>query len=174
MDLSKVEVAGPCKITLDSVDLGHTLGGVVFTANRDFTKVMADKYGSTPVDYVLNGTEATVEFTLAQTEFAQLDPAMPETSSYNGAGVQDRVDLGGDAGYSLRQDAKVLVIHPLKNAATDFSDDITLYKAVSTGNIELPYRVDEQKVVALTFTALVSEDYGIGRRLGHIGPAAVS
>lgn len=174
MDLTKVEVAGPCKITYDGVDLGHTVGGVTFKAKREFTKVAVDKYGSTPVDYVLNGTEATIEFTLAQTEFYQLDKAMPETSSYDGAGSADRVDVGGDAGYSLRADAKQLVIHPLKNAPTDYSDDITIYLAVSTGDIEIPYKVDEQKVVACTYTALVSEAYGAGRRLGHIGPAAVS
>lgn len=174
MDISKVEIAGPCRITLDGVDLGHTLGGVLFTANREFTKVMADKYGSTPLDFVLNGTEATIEMSLAQTEYLQLDKSMPETSSYDGAGTADRADIGGDAGYSLRQDAKQMVIHPLKNAATDFSDDITLYLVASTGNVELPYRVDEQKVLALTFTALVSEAFGAGRRLGHIGPAAVS
>lgn len=174
MDLSKVEVAGPCRLTYDGVDLGHTLGGVVFKAARDFTKVMADKYGSTPVDYVLNGTEVTIEVTFAQTEWYQLDKAMLETSSYDGAGTADRVDVGGETGYSLRQDAKQLIIHPLKNAATDYSDDITIYLAVSTGDIELPYKVDEQKAVQVTFTALVSEAYGAGRRLGHIGPSAVS
>ncbi len=174
MDLTKVEVAGPCKVTYDGVDLGHTLGGITIKVARDFTKVMADKYGSTPIDYVLNGTEATIEIPLAQTEWYQLDKAMLETSSYDGSGVADRVDVGGDAGYSLRGDAKQLIIHPLKNAATDYSDDITFYLAVSTGDIEIPYKVDEQKAVTVTFTALVSEAYGAGRRLGHIGPSAVS
>jgi hypothetical protein len=174
MDLNKVKVAGPCRITLDGVDMGHTLGGILFTGSRELTKVMADKYGTTPIDYVLNGTEATLEFQLAQTDFRQLDPAMPETSSYDGAGTMDRVDIGGDAGYSMRQGAKQMVVHPLKNADTDFSEDITLYMVVSTGNVELPYRVDEQKVLSCTYTALVSEAYGVGRRLGHIGPAAVS
>jgi hypothetical protein len=174
MDLSKVEVAGPCKVTLDGVDLGHTLGGITFTADRDLTKVMVDKYGTTPIDYVLNGTEAKLEFTLAQTEFAQTDPAMPETSSYNGAGALDRTDIGGDAGYSLRQDAKQMIIHPLKNVATDLGDDITLYLAVSTGSFVLPYLVDGQKTLACTYTALVSEAFGAGRRLGHIGSALVS
>lgn len=174
MDLSKVKVAGPCRITLDGVDLGHTLGGILFTANRELVKVMADKYGTTPIDYVLNGTEATLEFQLAQTDYRQLDPTMPETSSYDGAGTMDRIDIGGDAGYSLRRDAKQMIIHPLKNADSDLSEDITLYLVVNTGNVEIPYRVDEQKVVNCTFTALVSESYGAGRRLGHIGPAAVS
>jgi len=174
MDLSKVEIAGPCTIFFGGVDLGHTLGGITFTAKRDLTKVMADKYGSTPIDFVLNGTEATIEFDAAQTEWYQWDKAMPETSSYDGAGIKDRADIGGDAGYSLRQDAKVLIIHPIKNAAADLSDDITLYLAVNTGDVSVPYMVDKQKVMHMTFTALVSEAYGVGRRLGHVGPADVS
>lgn len=174
MDLTKVKVAGPCRITLNGVDMGHTLAGVTFTADRELTKVMVDKYGSTPVDYVLNGTEAKVEFQLAQTEFRQLDPAMPETSSYDGAGTLDRVDIGGDAGYSLRQDAKVMVIHPLRLADSDLSEDITLYRAVQVGPVALPLLLDGQKVLACNYTALVSEEYGAGRRLGHIGDARVS
>lgn len=174
MDLSKARIAGPCRVTFDGVDIGHTLGGITLQSNREFTKVMVDRYGSTPVDFVLNGTELTIELTLAQPDYRQLDLSMPETSSYDGAGTSDRADLGGDAGYSVRGDAKALVIHPLKNAATVFTDDVTIYKAVSVSAVEIPYKVDEQQAVKLTFTALVDEAYGAGRRLGHIGPSAVS
>lgn len=174
MDLTKVKVAGPCNIIFDGVNIGHTLGGVTFTAAREFTKVMVDKYGSTPIDFILNGTTATIEFVLAQDEYRQRDISMPESSSYDGAGSLDRADIGGDAGYSLRTDAKELRIHPLKRAVSDFTDDIVIYKAVSTGDVEVPYKVDEQQVVPITMTALVDEAYGVGRRLGHIGSAAVS
>jgi hypothetical protein len=174
MDLSKVVVAGPCRIYLNGVDLGHTLGGVTFRAARELTKVTADRHGSTPIDYVLSGTEATVEFTLAQVGYPQLDKAMPETSSYDGSGTRDRIDIGADAGHSLRQYAVPMVIHPERNAPTDYSEDITLYMVVQTGDVELPYRIDAQKTLAQRYTALVSEAYGAGRRLGHIGPADVS
>lgn len=174
MDISQVKIAGPCKITANGLDLGHTLDGVLLTAERDFTDVKVDRYGDTPIDKVLAGNRATVSFKLAQNNFRNLDLSMPETSSYDGAGVKDRVDLGADAGYSLRANAVQLVIHPLKNAVSDLSEDIVLYKAVSAENVELPYRVDEQIAVELTFHALVDEGYGTGRRLGHIGPADVS
>jgi hypothetical protein len=174
MDLAKVEVAGPCRITYKGVDLGHTLGGILFRADREFTKVMADKFGSTPIDFVLNGTEASLEFTLAQTEYPQMAVSMPETASYDGAGARDRTAIGGETGFSLRSVSGPLIIHPLRLADTDLSEDINLYLAVSTDPVELPYRVDEQKVVAMKMTALVSEAYGAGRRLGHIGPADVS
>lgn len=173
MDITEVEVAGPCKITLGGLDLGHTLDGVMLTAEREFLDVRVDRY-SAPIDKVLTSGGATVTFKLAQNNFRNKDLSMPETSSYDGAGVKDRVDLGADNGYSLRQNAQQLIIHPLKNAATDLSDDIVLYKAVSAESVELPYRVDEQLVLELTFHALVDEGYGTGRRLGHVGPADVS
>lgn len=173
-DISKAGIAGPCRITFKGIDLGHTLDGVDFTAERDLADVIVDKAGNTPIDKILTGNRAMVTFKLAQTQWDQLNAAMPETSSYDGAALRDRTDLGADAGYSLRQDAGVLVIHPLKNAGDDYSEDITFYKAVSVENVELPYKVNEQKVVQVTMQALYVEDYGTGRRLGHIGPADVS
>jgi hypothetical protein len=35
-------------------------------------------------------------------------------------------------------------------------------------------KIDEQAVLEVTMTALVSEAYGTGRRLGHYGPGDVS
>lgn len=173
-ELAKAEIAGPCTITFGGIDVGHTLDGVEIAAERELTEVNVDKYGKTPIDLVLTGNNLTVKFKLAQTEWDQWNIAIPETSSHDGAAAADRADFGADAGYSLRQDAKLLVIHPMKNAATDFSDDVTVYLAVSSESITLPMKIDEQRVIEVTMKALVSEEYGTGRRLGHYGPAAVS
>lgn len=174
MDINEAEIAGPCRITYKGVDLGHTTGGVLVTAERDFEDVKVDRYGETPIDKVLTGNRVMVNFTLAQPNFRSLDVAIPETSSQDGAGALDRIDLGTQAGASLRAEAGLLVIHPLKNADSDLSDDVNIYRAVSAENVELPLRIDEQKVVEITMHALVDETYGTGRRLGHIGPANVS
>lgn len=173
-DISKAEISGPCLITHKGIVLGHTIDGVELTAERELTEVQVDQYGHTAIDFVLSGNHLKVKFKMAQTEFDQWNAAIPETSSYDGAGIKDRVDFGADAGYSLRQDAGPLTIHPLKNASTDFSDDVNLYLAVSTENIVLPMQIDAQKCIEVTFSALVSEAYGSGRRLGHYGPADVS
>lgn len=173
-DISKVEIVGPCKITFNGVDMGHTLDGVELTAERDFKRVITDKAGDTPIDYVLTGNRLKLKFKLAQTEWDQWNMAIPETSSYDGAGIKDRNDFGADAGASLRGEGFQLVIHPLKNVATDLSDDVTIYKAVSTDNVPLPMKIDAQRVLEITMEALYVEDYGTGRRLGHYGPADVS
>lgn len=175
-DIAKAEIAGPCLITFKGIVLGHVVDGIELTAARELTEVQVDRYGHTPIDFVLSGNNLQVKFKLAQTEFDQWNAAIPETSSYDGSGTNDRVDFGADAGYSLRanNDAGVMVIHPMKNAATDFSDDITIYLAVSAESITLPLKIDAQRVLEVTFKALVSEEYGTGRRLGHYGPANVS
>ena len=174
MDLTKVEISGPCNITFNGVNMGHTIDGIELTAERDFTRVKVDRYGDTPIDYVLAGNRLKLKFKLAQTEWAQWNMAIPETSSFDGSGVRDRADFGADAGASLRAEAFPLIIHPQRNAATDLSDDITIYRAVSVENVPLPIKIDEQRVLEITMEALVVEDFGTGRRLGHYGPADVS
>lgn len=174
MDISKARIAGPCTVVFNGVNMGHTLDGIMFSNERSFADVFVDKYGTTSIDKVLTGQKVFLRFKLAQPDWRQYNLAIPETSSYDGAGTADRVDLGADAGTSLRQDAAPLVIHPMKNAATNYVDDITLYLAVSVENIEVPYNNEDQQAIEVTMEAFVSEAYGSGRRLGHIGPADVS
>ncbi len=173
MDLSKVEIAGPCRITFGGIDLGHTLDGVEIEINRQMADVIVDRYGDTPVDKVLTGTTATAKFKLAQFDNRQLDTALPEGQNIDTVTL-DQTSFGTDAGYNLRQDAKQLVIHPLKYAVGDLSHDVTFYLAVSTEPVTLPFMVKDQLAVEVTMTALVSEAFGTSRRLGHVGYAATS
>jgi hypothetical protein len=66
------------------------------------------------------------------------------------------------------------VLHPVNKAANDDSEDIVIYKAVSSEPIELPFKVDGQRTFSVTFTALVDEGYTSTRRLGHIGSTNIS
>lgn len=170
MDISKVRI-GACQITYKGVNVGHTLDGVELTFEREFEDLTVDKYGSSPVDKALTGNKLMAKFKLAQPDFAALNIANPEGEGADGT-TGDRIGLGTDAGYLLRQDAGELVLRPLKNVASaNDTEDVVLYKAVSVENIELSYKVDEQRVIEVTFEALVDETYGTGRRLGHVGPS---
>ncbi|MFA5937672.1 MAG: hypothetical protein WC822_07400 [Candidatus Paceibacterota bacterium] len=170
MDISKVRI-GACQITYKGVNVGHTLDGVELTFEREFEDLTVDKYGSSPVDKALTGNKLMAKFKLAQPDFASLNIANPEGEGADGT-TGDRIGLGTEAGYLLRQDAGELILRPLKNVATAVdTEDVVLYKAVSVENIELSYKVDEQRVIEVTFEALVDETYGVGRRLGHVGPS---
>lgn len=173
MDLTQVEIAGPCRITYKGIDLGHTLDGVEVTADRQTADVLVDRYGDTPVDKVITGTILVAKFKLAQWNDRNWDTAFPEGQNIDTA-TNDQTGIGVDAGYSLRGDAGQLVIHPLKYATGDLSHDVTIYLAVNNGGVTLPFKVKDQLVIEVEMTALVSEAFGAQRRLGHIGYAATS
>lgn len=173
MDLTQVEIAGPCRITYKGIDIGHTLEGITLEVERKLADVFVDRYGETPVDKVLTGQTAKLKFKLAQFANRQIDIALPESQNIDVA-TNDQTAIGADAGYSLRGEAGLLVIHPLKFAAGDLSHDVTLYKAVNTANFTLPFTVQDQLVTEIEMEALVDESYGTGRRLGHIGYGTTS
>lgn len=172
MNISDVRI-GICSIKFKTVDLGHTLEGVELSFEREFEDLKVDKYGDMPIDMALTGHNLKIKFKLAEVTLPRLDIAIPE-GGYASAGQGTRINLGADAGYLLRADAGELVLHPLKNAASDLSEDVVVYKAVSVEAIPLNYKVNEQRVVEITMRALVDESYADGRRLGHIGITNIS
>lgn len=164
---------GACSVLWGGVSLGHTKDGAEFQFERSFEDLMVDQYGETAVDKALTGQNLTVKVYLAEPNTSNLHVALPEQGHASGANGE-RVGLGADAGATLRQFARELVLHPLNRAASDDSEDIHIYLAVSMETVALNYKVDEQRVIEVTFQALVDETYGSGRRLGHIGPANIS
>ena len=172
--LNNLYVAAGSLITFGGVDLGHTVDGVEIEIERDLTEVKTDIYGSTPVDYVVAGQKATVKLKLAEITPGILSYVVPE-SDWDVGSARDHVHFGTKAGYSLRDDALQLVITPQgKNA--DSSRTITFWKAVSTDNAKWAYKIDEQSVYEVTFTALVDESRNAtdGRLLGRMGNANIS
>lgn len=164
---------GDCDVFLNEIHLGHTKGGVDFKFERNFEDLTVDKYGETPIDMALTGQNLVVEANLAEITNDVMNVAVPEGLYATGA-VDDKLGLGTDSGYLLRQDAKPLRLHPRNNAATDYSEDIYVWLAVSSEPLELGFKIDEQRVVKVTFRALVDETQPNGQRLGRVGPATIS
>lgn len=173
-NLSNLKVAAGSLVTFGGVDLGHTLDGTELEIEREFTEVKVDLYGNTPVDYVLTGQKATIKMKLAEIIPNVMSYALPE-SDYDVGSADDQIHFGTKAGYSLRNRAYQLVVTP-QGGNTDGNLTITLFKAVSTEPITLAYKIDEQSVIEVTFTALVDESRNAtdGRLLGRIGPSLIS
>lgn len=164
---------GDCDVFFDGVHLGHTKGGVEFTFEREFEDLTVDKYLNMPVDMALTGQNLLVKAYLAEITNDVLNVAIPE-GGYALGSADDKLGLGTDSGYLLAADAKALRLHPRNKAATDYSEDIYLHKAISVENVELAFKIDEQRVIETTFRALVDESQPNGSRLGRIGPANIS
>lgn len=173
--LNKLYVAAGSRITLGGVDLGHTVDGAEIEIEREFTEVKTDLYGNTPVDFVLAGQKATVKLKLAEISPDILSYVMPEADYDAASGDNDHLHFGSKAGYSLRNDALELVITP-QSGNSDGEKTVTFFKAVSTDNAKFAYKIDEQSVYEVTFTALVDESRAAtdGRLLGRVGPTSIS
>lgn len=164
---------GAVSVVLDGVNLGHSKDGVEFEFTREFEDLHVDKYGKTPVEIALTGNDLKVKLYLAEITQDNWAVANPEGEVASGD-LGDRLGFGDDAGTLMSDLAGELVLHPLKNAANDYSEDIHVYKAVSVGSTNLGYKIDEQRIFELEMRAIVDETKPKGRRLGHVGPTEIS
>jgi hypothetical protein len=163
-DITNVKV-GACSVVYNLVDLGHTLGGVEVSYEPIYKDVTVDKYGETQVDSYLVGEKLSAKVPLAEFTIANLKVAMPQ-GSFAGAG-NSRLLLGHSAGMKSTTTAAQLVLHPI-NMGTK-ANDIVLHKAYVASSVALAMKVDEQKVVEVTFEALIDETKTDGNYLGMIG-----
>lgn len=173
-NISNLKVAAGSLVTWKGVDLGHTVDGVEIEIEREFTDVTADLYGTTPIDKVLAGQSAMARLRLAEITPGTLSKVLPE-ADYDIGSSDDHLHFGTKAGFSLRSVAGELVITP-QGGNADGNLTVTFFKAVSTENATFAYKIDEQTVYDVTFTALVDESRSAtdGRLLGRVGPIAIS
>lgn len=163
-DITNVKV-GVCSVTLNGTDLGHTSGGVEVTYEPEHFDVMVDKYGKTIVEKKLVGEKLTVKVPLAEFTVANLKVAMPQ-GTFAGA-ANARLTVGRSAGASAKSLASQLVLHPINEGTR--ANDIVLHKAYVASAVTLAHRVDEQKVIEVTFEALLDETKSDGNYLGLFG-----
>ena len=163
-DITNVEL-GVCELTYNGVSLGHTKGGVVFSYEPSYHDTSVDKFGETIVEKYLLGEKITVKAPLAEFTLPNLKVAMPQGSA---AGAADaRLTLGASAGQLASADAKQLVLHPRSEGTR--RHDIVIHKAYVSSTIELNHAIDEEKIIEVTFEALLDETKSDGNYLGFIG-----
>lgn len=163
-DITNVEL-GVCSVSFNGVDLGHTKGGVVVAYEPSFKDVSVDKYGETIVEKYLLGEKMTVKAPLAEFTLANLKVAMPHGAK---AGAGDaRLTLGSNAGKVASTEAKQLVLHPISMGTR--ANDIVIHKAFVASTIELNHAIDEEKIIEVTFEAMIDESKSDGNYLGFIG-----
>ena len=163
-DVTNVKV-GQCDVNFNDVDLGHTKGGVEVTYEPAYFEASVDAYGDTPIEKYLTGERLTAKVPLAEFTLANMGIAIPQGQF---AGAADaRRTIGAKAGKKASDDAYELVLHP-SNEGTRVND-VVLYKAVVDSTVVLPHRKDEERIVEVTFVALIDESKSDGNYLGMIG-----
>lgn len=163
-DVTNVKV-GVCDVTYNGVDLGHTLGGVTVSYEPEYKEVTVDAYGNTPVEKYLIGERLTARVPLAEYTIANLKKAIPQAQF---AGAADaRITIGAKSGKAATDDAYELVLHPSREGTR--VNDVVLYKAYVDSVVELAHTKEDEKVIEVTFVALVDESKSDGNYLGLIG-----
>lgn len=163
-DITNVQV-GVCSVTFNGVDLGHTKGGVEVSYAPVYHDVAVDKYGETVVEKILVGEKLTAKVPLAEFTIPHLKAAMPK-GGYAGA-ANARLTLGKSAGQQATDDAAQLVLHPISEGTR--RHDIVFYKAFVGSEVVLPHMNDAEKLIEVTFEALLDETKADGNYLGLIG-----
>jgi hypothetical protein len=154
--------------------LGETLGGAEFSVNREFVDLLTDRFGTAPLDKVLTGNDLMVKLYLAEPTNENMSRAIPEGTYNEGTGGDSKLTLGSQTGKLLSNHAGLLRLHPRTNDESNRNEDIYIWKAVSMESIELPFKIDEQRVLEVTFQALVDTSKPDGEHLGRIGDFDIS
>lgn len=165
-DITKVKM-GVCSATFKSVALGHTKGGVVVTYVPEFHEITVDQYGNTPAGARLLGERLTAKVPLVESTLANLNVAIP-TGTIDGT----KMTIGSDAGVDMSALAGLLVLHPIANEVSDLTEDVVLYKAFGSSQVEIGFTNDGEKIFEVEFLALIDESKESGNRLGLIGNSA--
>lgn len=163
-DINNVNL-GVCSVTFNSVDLGHTLGGVEVSYEPVFKDVHVDKYGETPINKYLIGEKLKAKVPLAEYTIANLRNAIPHAEFAGAANA--RITIGKSAGQASLSRAAQLVLHPVNKGTR--AHDIVIHKAIVTSTINLGHMNDEEKVIEVEFEALIDETKSDGNYLGLIG-----
>jgi len=164
-----VKDLGPCQVWFDSVDLGPTLGGVVFKEEVHSVDIKEDGHGDTPVDAIFTGRIVTVECKFTRSTLDQLE-AMIESSV---AGVAN-LKVSNSVGNAMFADSAELILKPLvdNGASVTASEWLHVHRAYPIGAVELAYDNSGQRIINVTFKAFPDDATGQVGEIWRIGAAS--
>lgn len=167
-DATKVAL-GVCSVSFDSVELGHTKGGVEVTYEPIWHDVTVDAYGESKVDKRLMGEHITAKVPLAEYTVANLKVGMPAGTIVTDGTTptKTRIDVGSEAGVKASAEAAELILTPVD--ATGVEHTITIHKAVAGNQITLNHVNDDERIIEVEFEGLIDEANANGARLFSIG-----
>lgn len=154
---------GVCSVTFGGVDLGHTIGGVEVSYAPEYHETKVDKYSGVAERWLV-GEKLSAKVPLAENTLTVIKNAITHSTDNT-----DHVTLGSNAGKRSSTYAKLLVLHPIANAANDRSGDVGIYKAHVSNEITIAYKNDGEQIIEAMFDGLVDEGRSDGNLLGMIG-----
>lgn len=146
---------GVCSISYDGVDLGYTQGGVEVTVATETHKVEVDQFGKSPINEQIMSRSAMVKAPLAESTLENIVATMPGSVLVTDT-LKKRVDVSHAIGTNLLDLARVLILHPIANAATARNDDFNLLLAATAGAMQFAFKLEEERILNVEFSGYPS------------------
>lgn len=154
---------GVCKVYLNGTHIGHTIGGVEAKYTPEYHETKVDEFTG-PVERFLISEQISAKVPIAESTLANLAKAIPHATVN-----AENITIGSKVGKRSTDKALVLRLHPVINADNNYADDLTIFKATSSGEIVIPYKNDGERIIEVEFSGLVDESRADGSMLAMIG-----
>lgn len=148
---------GAGALAIDGTDAGLTTEeGVVVNYEPDVHLHMSGKYGNTPVKASIIGKTLTLEVWLAEHTMQNI------LDVYAGVtGSTGKVEFGGLAGVEVT--GKELILTPFDGTKSWY-----FRNAVPTSAVDANYKVNDERIMHVTFTAMIDTTASDNDALGYI------
>lgn len=155
MDASNLRIgAGALKI--NGTDVGYTTEeGLVVNYEPDVHLHLSGKFGTTPVKSSLVGQNLTIEVWIAENTLANIE------ACYAGVTEDGKIQFGGVAG-------REIVGATLELTPFDGTPSWYFRNAVPTSSVEANYKVNDERIIHVTFQALIAEGAPEGEEVAYI------
>lgn len=134
----------PCRITYKGVDLGGSLGNVKVNVNYDRANIMADQHGTSVLDRVSSGINATIETELVEYKNKDILKVVFPNSLELVSGGNKAEYFVSDVGTHDVDLSGELLLHPLSKVDADLSGDWLFYQAIADGKSTVTFGPQEQ------------------------------
>jgi hypothetical protein len=148
---------GAGSVMIDDDDVGMTTEeGVVISYEPDIHLHLSGQFGTTPVKASLVGQKLTIEMWLAEHTMDNIE------LTYAGiVNSQDKLQFGGVAGRAIL--GHTLVITPF-----DGTPAWSFANAVPISAVDANFKVNDERIMHVTFQALVAEAAAEDENIGYI------
>lgn len=167
MELTPMQVLfGPSG---SQVDLGGTLGNVVFTSKYTKSDIKADQSGTAVRDRRVSGIEVSVTTELTEIKNKDIWKVVFPHGTETGSGTTGTFNFLSNIGDGDQSNAMVLTLHPLSAASGINTFDYTFYKATANAESTITYGPTEQARLKIVWNILPDEST-IPNRWWKFGP----
>jgi hypothetical protein len=128
------------------VDLGYTKGGVTITMDTTVYEITVDQEGTSPVAATILGRRATVDFSMAESDYERLQKITPESTYSAGTFI-----INSGIGSDLMDYTDELVV----TSKADSDDWIKLYKAAPVTSLRATFSPDGERLWPVQFIGFI-------------------